>query len=221
MALRHAVLAALLDGEASGYQLAKIFDVSVSNFWHSVPQQLYAELTKLETDGLIAGREVVQERRPNKRVFTLTDAGRAELAGFMARSSKPSFIRDDLLVKVHAAEAGDTQTLAEQLEERGVQARGKIALFDQLLLRLRGTAEEQAFLAESPRIGPYLTCLRGRAFEQENLTWCTWAAQVLRARVAGRPVPPPPISRSHPAGPVTPQHRTGDLRTQEQRKVNP
>jgi DNA-binding PadR family transcriptional regulator len=195
MALRHAVLAALLDGEAFGYQLAKIFDVSVSNFWHAVPQQLYAELTKLEADGLVAGREVIQQRRPNKRVFTLTDAGRAELADFIARSSKPSFIRDDLLVKVHAAEAGDIHALAEQREERAAQARGKIALFEQLLHQLRGERTEQAFLAEGPRIGPYLTCLRGRAFEQENLAWCTWAAQVLRARAEDRRrIPPLPAS---------------------------
>ena len=35
MALRHALLAALLEGEASGYQLAKRFDVAVANFWSS------------------------------------------------------------------------------------------------------------------------------------------------------------------------------------------
>jgi DNA-binding PadR family transcriptional regulator len=40
MALRHAVLAALLEGEVSGYQLAKRFDVSVANFWSASPQQL-------------------------------------------------------------------------------------------------------------------------------------------------------------------------------------
>jgi len=47
MALRHAVLAALLEGEASGYQLAKRFDVSVANFWSATPQQLYRELDRL------------------------------------------------------------------------------------------------------------------------------------------------------------------------------
>ncbi|GAA3082491.1 hypothetical protein GCM10020000_80610 [Streptomyces olivoverticillatus] len=54
MALRHAVLAALLDGDLSGYQLAKEFDLGVANFWHAQPQQLYAELTRLEKNGLIA-----------------------------------------------------------------------------------------------------------------------------------------------------------------------
>ena len=72
MAICHAVLAALLGGEASGYQLAKRFDVSVANFWSATPQQLYRELDQLEQAGLLSGRVVEQRRRPNKRVFTLT-----------------------------------------------------------------------------------------------------------------------------------------------------
>ena len=40
MALKHAVLAALLEGEASGYELSKRFDVSVANFWPATPQQM-------------------------------------------------------------------------------------------------------------------------------------------------------------------------------------
>lgn len=79
MALRHAVPATLLDGEYSGYQPAKTFDVVVANFWHAPPQQLYAELTELEKEGLVAGRQVVQETRPDKRLFHVTDSGRAEL----------------------------------------------------------------------------------------------------------------------------------------------
>lgn len=51
MALRDAVLAALLEGEASGYDLAKRFDRSVANFWTATPQQLYRELDRLAADG--------------------------------------------------------------------------------------------------------------------------------------------------------------------------
>lgn len=118
MALRHAVLAALLDGELSGYQLAKAFDVGVANFWYAQPQQLYAELTRLEKEGLVAGREVVQESRPNKRLFHVTDAGLVELETFTAASAKPAVVRDDLLVKVQAAERVDTDALVAQLTER-------------------------------------------------------------------------------------------------------
>ena len=46
MSLRHAVMAALLEGEASGYDLAKEFDASVANFWMATPKQLYRELDR-------------------------------------------------------------------------------------------------------------------------------------------------------------------------------
>lgn len=89
MALRNAVLAALLEGEASGYDLAKGFDASVANFWMATPQQLYKELERMATDGLIETRVVQQERRPNKRLHSLTPAGRAALHEFIAEPPKP------------------------------------------------------------------------------------------------------------------------------------
>jgi len=182
MALRHAVLAALLDGEHSGYRLAKIFDTAMANFWHAVPQQLYTELTKLEQDGLISGRQIVQHDRPNKRVYTVTEAGMAELERFAAAASKPSFIRDDLMVKVQTVDHVDPAPVIEQLEERAVQAAAKIEIFDKLLHRLRGDLDEDTFLRQGQPIGSYLTCLRGRRFEQEHHDWCLQVADLLRAR---------------------------------------
>ncbi|GLY65754.1 PadR family transcriptional regulator [Amycolatopsis taiwanensis] len=114
MTLRHAVLASLLDEERSGYQLAKAFDVGVANFWHALPQQLYAELSKLEKDGLITGRDVRQANRPAKRLFRPTRAGLDELQRFVAAESRPSVIRDDLLVKVQAADHVDPDPLIER-----------------------------------------------------------------------------------------------------------
>ncbi|MEV8531035.1 PadR family transcriptional regulator [Streptomyces sp. NPDC051211] len=182
MALRHAVLAALLDGEYSGYQLAKAFDISVANFWHALPQQLYAELAKLEKEGLVAGRQVVQETRPNKRLFRVTEAGRAELEEFAAAASKPTFIRDDLLVKVQTADRIGTGPVIEQLEERASAAEAKIELLDKLLRRMRGDTDEEQYLIRGERIGGYLTCLRGLAFEQEHRDWCLRSASILRER---------------------------------------
>ncbi|MGW1884469.1 PadR family transcriptional regulator [Streptomyces sp. NPDC001970] len=186
MALRHAVLAALLDEELSGYQLVKAFDLGVANFWHAQPQQLYAELTRLEKDGLITGREVVQATRPNKRMFRVTDAGLAELERFTATAAKPSFIRDDLLVKVQAADHVDTETLIAQLTERVAFAQAKIGLFGSLLDTMRGEHTEEEFLRHGERIGPYLTCVRGLAFEQGNRDWCRRTIAILEARKGAR-----------------------------------
>ncbi|MCX4513999.1 PadR family transcriptional regulator [Streptomyces sp. NBC_01619] len=182
MALRHAVLAALLDGESSGYQLARSFDLGMANFWHALPQQLYLELTKLEKDGLVEGRRVVQESRPPKRLFTLTEAGLAELARFAEASVKPSFIRDDLMVKVQAVDHVPVEPVLEQLDERGAMAAAKIDIFERFLRRLRGDLDEETFLATAERVGPYLTCLRGLRFEEETAAWCARTAGALRVR---------------------------------------
>ncbi|MER6347393.1 PadR family transcriptional regulator [Streptomyces sp. NPDC001595] len=189
MALRHAVLAALLDGELSGYQLAKAFDLGVANFWHAQPQQLYAELSRLEKEGFVAGREVVQESRPNKRLFHVTDAGLAELERFASASAKPSAIRDDLLVKVQAVDHVDTRALIDQLTARAAFARARIELFEELLHTMRGDRAEEDFLRHGRRIGPYLTCTRGLAFERGNLDWCERTVEILRARERDRARP--------------------------------
>ncbi len=186
MALRHAVLAALLDEELSGYQLAKAFDMGVANFWHALPQQLYAELARLEAEGLVAGREVVQDTRPNKRLFKVTDAGLAELERFAATAGKPSFIRDDLLVKVQAADHLDTEVLVAHLTERAAFAEAKIELLGGLLATMRGDRGEEEFLRHGERIGPYLTGRRGLDFERGNRDWCLRTAAVLRDRQAAR-----------------------------------
>ncbi|GAB3152170.1 PadR family transcriptional regulator [Microbispora hainanensis] len=209
MALRHAVLAALLDGELSGYQLAKAFDVGVANFWHALPQQLYAELARLEKEGLVAGRRVVQETRPAKRLFHVTDAGLTELQRFAADASKPSFIRDDLLVKVQAADHVDAGALIRQVEERAAMAEAKIDLFRRILRKMRGDLGEEEFIRAGRRVGPYLTCLRGLAFEEGNRDWCRRTAAILRDRnaavaggnaaVAGEGTPAVPGESTAPA----------------------
>jgi DNA-binding PadR family transcriptional regulator len=185
VALRHAVLAALLDGEASGYQLAKVFDVGVANFWYAAPQQLYAELARLERDGLVSGRQVRQEGRPDKRVFTVTAAGVEEVAAFAAESPKPLFLRDDLAVRVHAADHVDAAVLVDQLLERADEAAAKLAIFEGMLERLGGGLDEGAYLRRGERVGPYLTCLGGIRFEEMNRDWCLTAAEHLRSRVGG------------------------------------
>jgi DNA-binding PadR family transcriptional regulator len=186
MALRHAVLGALLDGEYSGYQLAKIFDVGVSNFWYAAPQQLYAELARLERNGLVRGRQVVQHGRPDKRVFTVTGAGLSELRAFAAAAARPLLIRDDLMVKVQAIDHIDPAPVIAQLEERAAGAAARLALFEHGLRRLRGDLGEEAFLRGGEHVGPYLAYLAGCRLEREMHTWCLSTARLLRER-ATRP----------------------------------
>ncbi|MGW0811731.1 PadR family transcriptional regulator [Streptomyces viridiviolaceus] len=185
MALRDAVMAALLEGEASGYDLAKGFDASVANFWAATPQQLYRELDRMEQQGLVTARVIRQERRPDKRLFSLTAAGHAALRAYTAEPiGRPTAIRDGLLVKVQCADVGDIAAVRADISEHMEWARAKLSRYERLRDRLLEGRTEDEYLAHAERVGPYLTLLRGIAFEEENLRWGETALRVLAARTA-------------------------------------
>lgn len=198
MSLRDAVLAALLEGESSGYDLAKDFDASVANFWPATPQQLYRELDRLAEQGLIQARIVQQERRPNKRMFSLTEAGRDAIRQFTTKAPKPSVIRDELMVKLQAADAGDTQAVHSFVLERLQWSTAKLQRYERLRARILDGRDEEEYLAQAERIGPYLTLLRGIAFEQENIRWTKRVLRIIEDRLSAGAVPPG-RSRRRPA----------------------
>jgi DNA-binding PadR family transcriptional regulator len=79
MSLRHALLA-LLDAEPmTGYTLARYFDQSAAYVWHAPHSQIYPELRRLESEGLISSTSERRGEGGIKRTYQLTDFGRAEL----------------------------------------------------------------------------------------------------------------------------------------------
>ncbi|MCK1819453.1 PadR family transcriptional regulator [Streptomyces sp. XM83C] len=190
MALRDAVMAALLEGEASGYDLAKAFEASVANFWMATPQQIYRELERMESDGLVAARLVEQERRPNKRLFSLTPAGLAAVRDHLtARPSKPLALRDELLVKVQCLDVGDAQALdavRAEIEERLARSAARLARYERLRERLLDGRTEDEFWAGAERVGPYLTLQAGLALERANVSWAEAALARLKQRAGNR-----------------------------------
>jgi DNA-binding PadR family transcriptional regulator len=178
-------MAALLEGEASGYDLAKGFDATVANFWTATPQQLYRELDRMEAEQLVTARVVEQERRPNKRLFSLTEAGREAVRAYTAEPpARPAVVRDELLVKVQCADAGDIEAVRTAVAERMDWATAKLARYERIRRRLLAGRSEEAYFAEAERIGPYLTLLRGMSFERENLRWGELALRRLEERAA-------------------------------------
>lgn len=172
-----------MEGEASGYELSKVFDVSLANFWASTPQQLYRELERLARDGLIEARVVRQERRPDKRMFTLTESGREDLRTFAATPPRrPAALRDELLIKIQAMDGADPEATRALIEEREAWARGKLARYQRVRDRLLAGRSEEEYLREADRVGPYVTLLGGIAFEEENLRWCERVLTVLEQR---------------------------------------
>ncbi|MGW6422318.1 PadR family transcriptional regulator [Nocardia sp. NPDC055053] len=106
MALRFAILTALAEREASGFELAKRFDRLYGAFWAASHQQIYRELDRLSTAELIC--EVPQPERAERgqpKRFAITDAGRSNLRAWVSEIDEPVHLREPLIVRVRAAAA--------------------------------------------------------------------------------------------------------------------
>ena len=60
----------------TGYDLKKMFDDSINNFWAASLSQIYRELGTLENKGYLTSVIEKQNDRPDKRIYSITDGGR-------------------------------------------------------------------------------------------------------------------------------------------------
>jgi DNA-binding PadR family transcriptional regulator len=108
------LLALLAKEPAHGYELKLLLERMFGEAYPS-PNigQIYVTLQRLERDGLVSSQDVVQQTRPNKRVYELTDTGREAVANWIERPSDGPRIRDDFFVKLALSPlAGATDRLA-------------------------------------------------------------------------------------------------------------
>jgi DNA-binding PadR family transcriptional regulator len=121
VALPHAILVSLCEQFGSGYELAGRFDRSIGYFWAATHQQIYRTLKRMEDDGWVRVTPVVQQGRPDKKVYTVSDAGRVELARWIAEplSGRGSSVADnrtrDIAIKVRGAAYGDPDAVCAQV----------------------------------------------------------------------------------------------------------
>jgi len=75
LSLSIGILGLLRYNDSTGYDLAKLFKESIGTLWRAQHSQIHRELNIMEEKGWVASHVVVQEGKPNKRVFAITDKG--------------------------------------------------------------------------------------------------------------------------------------------------
>ncbi|MCU1481008.1 MAG: hypothetical protein JWQ19_1794 [Subtercola sp.] len=78
----------------SGYELQKQFSLSVGHVWHAPDSQIYPELRKMESEGLIEGEEQARGERGTRRLYHVTPAGDEAFLSWMRAPLDYSRVRD-------------------------------------------------------------------------------------------------------------------------------
>jgi DNA-binding PadR family transcriptional regulator len=84
MSLKHGLLGLLSLKPYTGYDLNREFTQSLKYIWQTKTTQIYVELKNMEQRGWLVSEQVIQNDKPNKRVYTITEEGTAEFLNWLA-----------------------------------------------------------------------------------------------------------------------------------------
>jgi DNA-binding PadR family transcriptional regulator len=166
-------------GESSGYELHTRAARSVGFIWAPARSQLYAVLKRLDADGLVRGRRVKQSDRPDKRLFSLTEAGRSALASWLGRVEpiEPED-RDGVLLKVFFAAHGDVEAGRAQLLDWRGRVEARLTTYREIESGFEGeTGADAVARLQTLRLGIALT--------EASLAWADETLEALAPAARG------------------------------------
>lgn len=118
MNTKELLLSVLMSGPATGYDIKKILEQEVSKIVDVTISNIYPALNELAGEGLVTFERIEQESRPNKKVYEITEAGRAVcIEALMTQDAKQS-LRSDFMFILSFAPFLPRARLAELLEQR-------------------------------------------------------------------------------------------------------
>lgn len=99
--LNYLLLGLLAEAPQYGYALKAVFEEFLGGMWPLNIGQVYVALSRLESQGLIGCELVTQELLPDRKVYSLTDAGRVALERWVDQPTVgPIRMRDEFFLKI-------------------------------------------------------------------------------------------------------------------------
>ncbi len=143
-------LGVLMLGDASGYEIKKQFEEGPFAHFHATGfGSIYPALRGLFDDGHVTCATTVQDGRPDKKVYSITESGRAALRRALHARPAPDSFRSDVLFMLFFAE------LMDPSHARAVFDR-YLAVYREQVARMEGVCTDG-----SPEIGPGRRFVRG------------------------------------------------------------
>jgi PadR family transcriptional regulator, regulatory protein AphA len=95
-----AILGLIADEALSGYDIKKLVEERLSHFWSESFGHLYPMLRRLHQRGLVERSVERQEGRPDRKLYSITDDGRAALEAWFAEPPAPQRPRNEVLLRI-------------------------------------------------------------------------------------------------------------------------
>ncbi|EUJ31388.1 transcriptional regulator [Listeria floridensis FSL S10-1187] len=100
--LRYILLGLLNQSPMSGYDLNQVFGDEIGEFWQAQHSQIYPELAKMETAGLITHHIETVGTKLEKKIYCITETGQLDLKNWLNTSCESLPVnRDEFVLKLY------------------------------------------------------------------------------------------------------------------------
>ncbi len=104
--------------EATGYEIKKRLEGPFRHFYQAGFGAIYPALGRLLKGGLVSVREQAQDGKPDKKIYSLTEAGRLALLEELSRPPGRDKIRSEFLAQMVFVELLPDDLVAEWIKTR-------------------------------------------------------------------------------------------------------
>ncbi len=121
MSIKHVILGFLSWRAFTGYELKQVFAESSTLSWSGNSNQIYTPLVELHKEGLVSLEVQIQENRPARKVYSITEKGLAELRSWILLTPEPPVQRNVFLTRLAWADTlapAEIDALFESYEEK-------------------------------------------------------------------------------------------------------
>jgi DNA-binding PadR family transcriptional regulator len=138
MSVKFAMLGILAEKDLHGYELKSSFDEKVGEFWSLNYGQIYTTLDRLEKENLVTHDMQTQDRRPDRKIYSITRKGREELGEWLTTPvNKVRALRDEFFIKLVFMDKNDPQSILELIEKQKALYLKQMNRLTQQKLRLK------------------------------------------------------------------------------------
>jgi PadR family transcriptional regulator, regulatory protein AphA len=120
MSIEYAILGLLSLHPLTGYDIKKMFAGSAALYWSDNNNQIYRGLVNLHQQDLVTREVQLQEKAPSRKVYSITEKGRAELQKWVLSAPEPPQLKNPFLIQLAWADQlspGELDSLLAKYED--------------------------------------------------------------------------------------------------------
>jgi DNA-binding PadR family transcriptional regulator len=168
--LKYAILGLINRETMTGYDLMKVFNMEMVNFWYAKHSQIYPELKKLTDEGMITYETLPEGDKLRKKIYSITKKGKADFYHWLLQQDllEPT-PKDIFRLKAYFMESLSKEEMLAHFEYQLKQRQEKLAKLQSNMRILLDSKDISAI--RTPEYGDYIVLKSAIMREKMYVNW--------------------------------------------------